>query len=292
MLRASARACGLDKAHLLKAHSAKQSAMRLVNCYIGKGELTSREKDTLAHQRATGTDKTAAAYNPQELVVPVAKYTAILQAWVAGTYVLPAQALLASPTVGVAALTQPEPEVERVRRDDAVPEGAEDEPLDYETPEDAQHAARAAGALQSRVLAHLRAQVGVPEPGHGGPSGLVRGYLTASVWGNSTEKGLRYAHMVVLKQQTLNLPFRDRTKKRVSVTVNGEELEVLCDWPLHKHPLWQEPTYSRDAPAQEGRVLCKRCLGRERAWCLRQQDSDVAGIRRTGARKRTRSDAQ
>ncbi len=60
--------------------------MNVVNCYTGEGAPTDREKDILAHHRASGPDKTARAYNPDELHAPVAKWTKILHQRQEGAY--------------------------------------------------------------------------------------------------------------------------------------------------------------------------------------------------------------
>ena len=283
MLRRVLRACGIEQAHLCKAHSAKQSAMRLVNCYVGAVDLQPREKDILAHHRITGPDKTAAAYNPQELEAPVAKFDIVVQEWVGGLYVLPeAHPHGSAPTQHQQTSRAPEVDAVRVQPGQVVAPEAEELELPEPAAADAgdegsdgeREAQQAAQVLQTKVARHLARAAERQEAQDGGPSGLVCGYITSRLWGDRTApRGVRCYHLMVRADRSLNLPFRDPKKERVNLCVNGRKLEVLCDWPLHKAPqgAWNRPIFRTDAPVHEGRTLCKRCAGRERCWVLQQR---------------------
>ena len=77
---------------------------------------------------------------------------------------------------------------------------------------------------------------------------LIQGYLTARIRKGQSD----YFHLIVRQQD-----------KRI--TVDGEVLEVLCDWPMVDRPTWQAPMFTKEMPAVEARRPCKRCLGRRAA---------------------------
>ena len=232
-IRAVAAKCSIQQAHRIKGHTAKQSAMRVVNCFTDEGAPTDTEKDILAHHRASGPDKTARAYNPDELHAPAAKWTHILTQWTGGAYTLPPEAGGQWQPAQLVDVVSPELATEVDRAEGTQPDNRRaHEPDDYDSVHERDQAAKAAAAVQERLAAQLRAVARGAGAQEHPVDRMIQGYLTARIRKGRSD----YFHLMVRQQGTLNTPFRASVRERVRITVDGEVLEVLCDWPLTDRP--------------------------------------------------------
>ena len=105
-------------------------------------------------------------------------------------------------------------------------------PADYDSVPERSQAAKAAAAVQDRLAAQLRDIARGAGRSEHPVDAMLQGYLTARIRTGHSD----YFHLMVRRSDTLNLPFRASTRERVRITVDGEVLEVLCDWPMVDRP--------------------------------------------------------